>query len=164
MCDNNDLIYETLKKELEKKGEIAFSPRGNSMWPTLKNKAQTVLIKKKTDRLDIYDVGLYYRNDGKIVLHRVVKVESDCYVFCGDSQFYLEKVSENHVIGVMEGFYRGKKYIEVTDEKYVKKIKKLYKHNKIRKIRTSLFFFRNKWAYRFKKLFSLIFKKGNKNG
>ncbi len=35
------------KTELDKNGAIAFVPSGNSMWPILKNKGQSVIVVKK---------------------------------------------------------------------------------------------------------------------
>lgn len=129
------------KKELEKNNIIAFVPKGNSMWPTLKNKKQSVVVKAKTERLKKFDVALYVRGQNMFVLHRVMEVLPDGYIICGDSQFDLEKVLEDQIFGVMIGFYRGKKYIDCQDKKYVKKIEKWYKRKLYRKIRIKLFYF-----------------------
>lgn len=129
------------QKELEKNGVIAFVPSGNSMWPTLKHKGQSVIVKKKTERLRPMDVALYVRNDGRNILHRVIDVTDNGYVICGDSQFVKERVAEEHVYGVMVGFYRGKRYIEATDPDYVKRSERLFAHEKIRKLRVKVFFF-----------------------
>ena len=110
------------KTELEKNGVIAFVPGGNSMWPTLKNRGQSVIIVKKEKRLNKFDVAFYQRSDGTFVLHRVMEIIDGGYVMLGDSQFTTEKVAEGQVFGVMSGFYRGKKYVEVTDQKYLKEM------------------------------------------
>ena len=127
--------------ELNKKGIAYFIPKGNSMWPTLKDKAQPVLIKKATEPLNVYDVALYKKEDGTLVLHRVIKVLEDFYVFLGDSQIVEEKVEKTQVLGVMVGFYKGKEFIETTNEKYIKKVKKWFKNNRIRLFRIKLFYF-----------------------
>ena len=64
----------------------------------------------------------------------------DGYLMCGDSQFALEKVSEDQIFGVMLGFYRGKKYVDCKDIKHINKIKKWFKNTKYRKFRVKLFF------------------------
>lgn len=129
------------KTELEKNGVIGFVPRGNSMWPILKNRGQSVVVIKKTEKLNVYDAALYVRADGTTVLHRVMEQTDFGYVICGDSQFTLENVYEDQVVGVMTGFYKGKKYIDCNDEKYRKRVEKWYKHKTMRKIRLKLFYF-----------------------
>ena len=129
------------KSELNRKGIIGFVPGGNSMWPTLKDKSQSVVVKKKEGRLNKYDVGLYLRDDNTYVMHRVIEVLPDGYVFLGDSQITPEKVSEDKVIGVLLGFNRKKKFISVEDESYKKEIYKLFKNDKRRLKRVKRHFF-----------------------
>ncbi len=129
------------RTELKKNNITAFVPKGNSMWPTLKNKKQSVVVQAKKGRLKEFDVALYVRGQNFFVLHRVMKVLPDGYIFCGDSQFDLEKVLEEQIFGVMIGFYRGNKYIDCQDEKYIAKVKKWYKRKGYRKLRIKFFYF-----------------------
>lgn len=129
------------RAELDKNGVIAFVPHGNSMWPTLKNGKQSVIVKQKTEKLRPMDVALYQRNNGTFVLHRVMKAEDFGYIICGDSQFACEKVKEEQVFGVMAGFYRGKRYVDVNDLDYIKRVKKLYSGTRRRKFLVKAFFF-----------------------
>lgn len=145
--------------ELVKNGVIAFVPSGNSMWPTLKNKGQSVIVKKKTEKLRAMDVALYRREDGTNVLHRVIKITNCGYIMCGDSQFVLEKVKEENVYGVMTAFYRGKRYIEVTDADYIAQVKRLYAHEKRRKFRVKAFFLRNRIKGFIARVWRKIFRK-----
>ena len=133
-------IHSDYIRELLNNGVIAFVPSGNSMWPTLKNRKQSVIVKKKTDKLRPMDVALYCRENGSNVLHRVIKATDFGYIMCGDSQFTPEKVIEDNVYGVMTGFYRGKKYIDVNDAGYIGRVKKLYKSEKRRKFYVKMFF------------------------
>lgn len=128
-------------EELNKNGVIAFVPKGNSMWPTLKNGKQSVIVKKKDKKLRPMDVALYKRESGSNVLHRVIKTTKLGYIMCGDSQFTLEKVKEEDVYGVMAGFYRGKRYIDVNDAEYIEKVKKWYKSERARKFCVKTFYF-----------------------
>ena len=152
--------YSDYKTEIEKKGVIAFVPGGNSMWPILKNRKQSVVVKKKEERLKRFDVALYQRPCGSFVLHRVMKAIDGGYVMCGDSQFTLENVKEDDVFGVLVGFYRGKTYVEVTDEKYIKQVERFYSRKFRRKIRLKFFHLGQKIKNRLK----LIFKKGDIDG
>ena len=145
---SNDYIEKLNKNEV-----ISFVPKGDSMWPTLKNMGQSVIVSAKKERLKQYDVALYVRGQNTFVLHRVIKVLENGYAICGDSQFDLEKVAEDQIFGVMIGFYRGKKYIDCKDKKYIKKVKKLYKHDRIRKLRVKFYFFTKRVKNKLKRIF-----------
>ncbi len=132
------------KKQLNEKGMVVFVPRGNSMWPMLKNNHQSVIILPKTNPIKVYDVIFYVRKDGSYVLHRVLAEKNGQYAVCGDSQIELETVSNDQIIGVMKGFYKGKKFIEATDEKYLRKVEKWYKNKSRRKAVLKFFHFRVK--------------------
>lgn len=148
------------KTDLEKLQIIAFVPMGNSMWPMLKNNGQSVVVEKKKERLNKYDVAFYVRESGKYVLHRVVEVKDDGYIMQGDSQGFTEFIKEQNVFGKMLGFYKGKKYIQCTDEKYIKKVEKWHKGGFCVKLKLKIFYFKLK----IKKIFCKIFKQKNKRG
>ncbi len=150
---NTQVEVSNYKTELEKNKIIAFVPGGNSMWPTLKHRGQSVIVELKTDRLKRFDVALYQRDSGVFVLHRVMEVKDGGYIICGDSQFTLEPVREEQVFGVMSGFYRKDKYIEVTDEKYKKEVERWYKRKTYRKLRLKLFYLTNAVKRKLKKIF-----------
>ena len=145
------LSINEIKEELKNKGEIVFVPSGNSMWPTLKDRAQRVVVQAKTARLNKYDVALFEKN-GVLVLHRVVKVTENGYITCGDSQVKTESVPEDAVLGVMKGFYQGEKFIDASDEKYDKKIKRWYKHKALRKFKIKCFYLLLRIKNRLKKI------------
>lgn len=138
--------------QLEKFGVISFVPKGNSMYPTLKNKGQSVCIKKKEKRLEKFDVGFYLRENGTFVLHRVLEVLEDGYVMCGDSQFYLEKIGEDKVFGYLTHYYKGKNLVEVDGE-HKKKIAKFYKRKTRRKIRVKSYLFLQRVKNKLKRIF-----------
>ena len=157
-------IKSDYKIELERNGALAFVPGGNSMWPTLKNRGQSVIVKLKKERLKAFDVALYQRADGMFVLHRVMSVIDGGYIICGDSQFVLEKVKEEQVFGVMSGFYRGKKYISCDDEKYNRQVRRYFKRKRIRKLRIKAFFFGQRVKNKLGRIYVKIFKRRkNKN-
>jgi hypothetical protein len=138
------------KEQLKNNNVIAIVPTGNSMWPTLKNRKQSVIITRKTQRLKPFDVALYLREDGTYVLHRVMKVTDTGYITCGDSQAYAEQVKEDSVIGVMTSFYQGKKCIEVTDPKYIEQVQKWYSNESKRAKKSKKFFDRQRIKWKIK--------------
>ncbi len=150
-------------EELVKNRVIAFVPSGNSMWPTLKNKGQSVIVKYKTEKLKPMDVALYRRENGTNVLHRVMRATETGYVMCGDSQFTFENVKEENVYGVMSGFYRGKRYIETSDPEYKEQVLRWYSSEKRRKFRVKLFFFMNNLKTFPKRVLRKLFGRKNKD-
>ncbi len=150
MEDNNVLDF---RSQLEKFNTIAFSPKGNSMYPFIKNKSQTVFITRKEGRLSPFDIALYTRQNGTYVLHRVLELKEDGYVFCGDSQFYFEEIKEDKVIGVLTAYQKGKNTISFKDEDR-QKARRWYKKKGWRKVRLAIYFFFVKIKAKIRKIFS----------
>ena len=148
------------KTELEKQGTIIFVPKGISMWPTLKNKKQSVIIEKKSDkRLSEGDVAFFKRSNGDSVLHRVTCVLDNGYNFMGDSCLTEEFVLEQDVFGVMKGFYKGKKLVMATDKKYIQKYTKWLSNEKRRRRVLKRFYLRIAIKQKLKKIFKVRGKK-----
>ena len=131
---------------------IAFVPKGDSMWPFLKNKKQTVIIDKAYSDINEYDVILYSRENGDNILHRVMQITDDGFVCSGDSQLVTENVKKEQVIGVMVGFYKKDKYVEV-DQAYRNKSKKYYKNENKRKRKIKRYFFTKRVLNKIKRTF-----------
>lgn len=86
---------------------------GDSMEPMLRQGRDRVCIERRTGRLRRYEVPLYRRPSGQLVLHRIVKVLPEGYVTCGDNRRCRERgVTEAMIVGVLTGFYRGKRYVD----------------------------------------------------
>ena len=146
--------------QLNSVGTISFVPKGNSMWPTLKHKGQSVIVQKKQERLSKLDVALFIDQNGALVLHRVMQATEDGYVTRGDSQTNFEKVPEQNVIGIMVGFYQKNEYVDVNSEKHLLEVQKWLSDETKRRKKIKRFYFRLKVKGKIKRIFS---KKGNKN-
>lgn len=153
----NQCEINSLSEQLNSSGVISFVPGGNSMWPTLKNKGQSVVVAKKTMPLNKYDVALFVHEKAGLVLHRVINVIDGGYITCGDSQFTVEKVGEGDVLGVMIGYYIKDRYVDVSCPKYKRKIERWYKHKRLRKFKIKRFYFHLAVKSKLKRIFS---KKG----
>lgn len=80
------------------------------MLPLLRQKRDLFTITKKQGRCRKYDVALYKRADGAYVLHRIVKVLPDGYVFLGDNCLNKEYgITDQDILGVMTSFVRDGK-------------------------------------------------------
>ncbi len=98
---------------LDKDGVIAQLPVGVSMLPMLKQRCDTIIVRKLTEKPKENDVVLYQRDCGKYVLHRVIKVTKEGYTIRGDNCLCNEyDIKDKHIFGILEGFYKKEKYID----------------------------------------------------
>lgn len=110
--------YPELGDVLEKRGIYVGTVNGNSMFPMLRNKKDTVIIRSLTGRLRKYDIVLYKKRN-MYILHRVVKIMPDVYVICGDNCVNLETdITDEQIIGKLDGFYRGEQQISMKGIAY----------------------------------------------
>ena len=67
-----------------------------------------------------YDVAIYIRPPHNYVLHRIIRVDDDGYVFLGDNCENKEYgIREEQVIAVMTAFVHKGKQIEVNNKGYI---------------------------------------------
>lgn len=93
-------------------------PFGVSMRPMLDSKRDVIVVVPKQERLKKNDVGLFTRGD-KYVLHRVVKVLPNGYIFWGDNCISPDGfIDEERVIGKLDGVTRKGKLLNLHGRKY----------------------------------------------
>lgn len=111
---------DSFEETLQCCGVLIYGNKGNSMFPLIKEgRDKVIIVPKGSGRLKKYEVPLYRRDNGKYVLHRVMKVRAADYLICGDNRSFLEpEITDSHIIGVMSGVIRKGKTIEVTDWRY----------------------------------------------
>jgi hypothetical protein len=108
-----------LAEVLREQGHIIGTPAGSSMWPILRSQRDTVLLASPSGRLKRLDIALYRRRNGQAILHRVLKVRSLDYGLCGDNQWAIEYgITDEQILGVVEGIYRDEKYIPCSHPFY----------------------------------------------
>lgn len=111
--------YNSIEELILSQGESISSTSGISMYPMLRHRRDMVVIEKVDRPLKKHDVPLYRAKSGKLLLHRILRVESDRYVIRGDNTYALEYVPKESVIGVLKEFHRnGKRYDCATNKKY----------------------------------------------
>ena len=111
---------ERLKIEdvLEKEGVYVATICGISMYPMLRNRRDTVVIKPYTGRLKRFDVPLYKVGD-KYILHRIIKVLPDSYIIRGDNLQHKEYgITDEKILGVLTSFYRDEKEVDMDGYAY----------------------------------------------
>lgn len=98
--------------------EIGFAVvpiTGTSMWPLLKEgESQVQVMARGRQQLRKGDIVLYHREDGTLILHRILKAAADgTYLVCGDHQWKLEEqIREEQILAVAQGIYRNGRYID----------------------------------------------------
>ena len=80
------------------------------MKPMLTQRTEQLLIEKLTAEPKVNDVVLFRRSTGQYVLHRIIGVTDDGYIFSGDNQAMREPVAKEQFIAVMESFNRNGKH------------------------------------------------------
>lgn len=107
-------IEDVLKEE----GVFVSTTVGWSMYPMLRNRQDTIIIRPYEGRLKKYDVPLYKRGN-KYILHRIIKVLPDSYVICGDNCIQKEYgITDREILGVLTGFYRKGKQMDMDSFAY----------------------------------------------
>lgn len=100
----------------------AVSPiMGTSMLPLLKEGQDRVeLVSRDRKQLKRGDVVLYKKNDGKLVLHRIIKIlDENTFLTLGDHQFKnAEQVRREQIIALAKGFFINNRYIDESKLKY----------------------------------------------
>lgn len=100
------------EKIIDELGYYSAVVRGKSMLPLLHGGRDSVYI-EKCDGFKKLDVALFRREDGRLVLHRIVGLDGESIIFAGDNDFVREAVLKNQLIGKMTEFCRNGKNISV---------------------------------------------------
>ena len=111
-------IYPDIKKKIENGGTVRLPITGISMRPLLVWGRDTVdLIKCENPKKG--DIIFYLRDNGQFVLHRIVGVNDNGYILCGDNQWRLEYgIQDKHIIAVVTSITRKGKIIDMTNVPY----------------------------------------------
>ena len=127
-------------------------PHGQSMLPTIEEGVDAVDLSYPF-KLKKYDIVLYKREEGKYVLHRIVKEHGEYYDMCGDAQLDIEKnVPKSNVIAVVSAIHRKDKILFSTDFLFYKEAVILYRIKAFKRFIRSC----NRFIY---KIYKVIFKK-----
>ena len=114
----------TFEDILEKDGFLAFTNRGISMLPLIRQGRDVMLITKKSDEhCKKMDAVLFRRltenGQGAYVMHRILRVNRDgTYWIIGDNCVSGETVKEEQILGILTGIIRDGKQISFSDWRY----------------------------------------------
>ena len=103
-----------IRERLAQGQSVRYLPfKGISMLPLLRQGKDSVELSPLPDKLKKYDLPVYQYSSGKIVMHRVVKVEGNHYVCLGDNTYEYEYIKPDQLIGLVTAIKRGEKRISV---------------------------------------------------
>ena len=108
-----------VEQVLKTKGYYAATVHGISMQPLLWDHRDIAYI-EPTDTIKRLDVVLFRRENGQLVLHRVLRCHPDGtkFLVAGDNDTNAECVERERILGVMTRFCRNEKIVEVTAWRY----------------------------------------------
>ena len=102
-------MFRFLKLQLSKNGFVKIPVRGESMVPTLQPADQ--LIIKAQPTYQIGDVLVYDYFQGKILVHRLLKIQNNTYFCKGDNSFRLEDIKKDQILGKVTTIMRNDRSI-----------------------------------------------------
>nr|MCR5719492.1 S24/S26 family peptidase [Lachnospiraceae bacterium] len=86
MADKTDAV-----KLLKEGGSLRISPVGDSMLPLLRSQIDEVVIAPTTwEEVKKNDIVLFRGNKNLLTLHRVCRIDKDCFYAVGDGQTKIE--------------------------------------------------------------------------
>lgn len=108
-----------IEDALATQGMYVGTTVGVSMRPMLRNRRDTIIVEPLHGRrLRRFEVPLYRRGSA-YVLHRCVEVHPNSYTMLGDNCLNKEpNIPDERVIGVLTGFYRGNKQVNMNGVPY----------------------------------------------
>jgi hypothetical protein len=113
----NEVLLEEVRRQLAAGHTASFRVYGVSMRPFLESGRDKVLLAPPRD-VRVGDVVLVLTDDERYVLHRVVALDPDggCTLWGDGNVCGREHCSADNVIGVAQGFWRGKKFYACSDK------------------------------------------------
>ncbi len=118
-------MSKTIEEVISELGVYIVKPKGTSMYPMLRLNCESICVVPAQLPLKKYDVALYKRESGAYVLHRVIDIRDDGYVFCGDNQTFTESgITDAMIVGVLDSWYTtdNKKHT-VRDKGYLRYVR-----------------------------------------
>lgn len=112
----NDFFFAWVEEEIAAGHPVRFRLKGNSMFPTLRNGLDEVMLYPcRPEELKPMDVVLF-RYRGRHLLHRILRNEGDCLLIQGDGSYVAKEVCKtSDVVGKVQEVIRPSgKIVPVT--------------------------------------------------
>lgn len=111
MCDS-------IAGELRAGRTVLLNTTGKSMRPLLKEGQTQVLVEPLRGSLRLGDLPLVEIGPGHYRLHRIIRVQNECYVTRGDNSIYKETVTAGQILGHVTQIRRGRRVLSLCARRY----------------------------------------------
>lgn len=111
-------LIEVILLQLKTGQKSNLTVTGYSMMPMLHQYRDAVLLKPIDGALRPGDIALYKRDNGKYILHRVIRLTREGYLFCGDNQAVLEPVRHDQLIALVDSYTKKGKHRQLNEMGY----------------------------------------------
>lgn len=120
MLISMDNLSPLITEILANNGTVKLTITGNSMRPLWHSRKDEVVLQRcEPDNLKKYDIPLYQREDGKYIIHRIIKVKRDTFDIVGDAQTEIERdVPKSSIIAVVSEFTHKGKLVKCSNTLY----------------------------------------------
>lgn len=118
---DNESFFKTISESLKQGQSVSFMVKGSSMKPFFQDGLTEVFLKEKDD-YHKGDVCLFKYKDNYI-LHRLIKIKADQYIFRGDHLYSYENINKNQILGFVYKFNQNDKVVNSSSFFYKLKVK-----------------------------------------
>ncbi|MBQ8640174.1 MAG: S24/S26 family peptidase [Lachnospiraceae bacterium] len=109
-----------IEQLLDQGNTVSIKPQGHSMYPMfIPGRDEAILEKAEPSRLKRGDVVLYRRDQGILVIHRIIRSTEEGFYLVGDNQHEIEgPLRPDQMKGVLTAFIRNGRYVSVRNPVY----------------------------------------------
>lgn len=109
-----------IEATIKDKGVFPLTVTGTSMTPTLYSDRDVVYLVSVNDKPPKkYDIVLFKRTDGTVLLHRIIKIlPNNLLLINGDSQNWTEEIEASQIIAITKGYKRNNKNVKCDTLRY----------------------------------------------
>lgn len=108
-----DVVMEPLLRLMEETSAVPLVVSGSSMTPFLAPGRDTVYLSSISEPLRRGDMVLYRRDNGRYVLHRILRVSGDSYTMVGDAQSIPEPgIRREQILAIVRAVRRKDKLLQ----------------------------------------------------
>lgn len=108
-----DVVMEPLLRLMEETSAVPLVVSGSSMTPFLAPGRDTVYLSSISEPLRRGDMVLYRRDNGRYVLHRILRMSGDSYTMVGDAQNIPEPgIRREQILAIVRAVRRKDKLLQ----------------------------------------------------
>lgn len=119
VCSYKELLN-IIEASISENGVFPLVVTGTSMTPTLYSERDVVHLVSPTYKLpEKYDIVLFKRPDGAVILHRIIKkLPDNRFLINGDSQIWTEEINFSQIVAVTKSYVKNNKKISCDTTGY----------------------------------------------